>query len=288
MEKWLDKEEYPFRSRYFDLPVGRMHYIDEGLSDHAIVMVHGNPAWSFTYRKWIKCLSKKYRCIAPDHIGFGLSDKPEKWDYLPESHAQNLEKILDHLNLKSITLVVGDWGGPIGLSYALNHPDKIKSIILTNTWMWSVKGIFHYEMFSRLMGGFIGRVLIKKYHFFVKVLMKSMFRAEIPRPIHQHYIEPLKNPEERKGCWVFPKQIIASSDWLSGLWDNRAAIANKPAMILWGNKDIAFRRIELNKWKTLWQKAEVHEFDNVGHFVQEELGNDLCPLIEAHLEKVLT
>ena len=286
MQEWLDKDEYPFQSKYFDLPMGRMHYVDEGASSHAIAMVHGNPAWSYTYRKLIKCLSNKYRCIALDHIGFGLSDKPIEWDYLPENHANNFEKLLDHLDLESITLMVGDWGGPIGLSYALNHPDKIKSIVITNTWMWSVKGILHYEIFSRVMGGIIGRVLIKRHNFFVKVLMKKMFRAEISSSVHQHYIEPLKKPMDRKGCWIFPKQIIGSSNWLANLWNKRAAIINKPSLIIWGKKDIAFREIELEKWKSLFTDVEVHEYDEVGHFVQEELGDELCPLVEGHLEKV--
>lgn len=288
MDKWIDKKEYPFQSKYFDLPMGRMHYVDEGESDHAVVMVHGNPAWSYTYRKLIKCLSKRYRCIALDHIGFGLSDKPTAWDYLPENHAMNLKKLLNHLRLQSITLIVGDWGGPIGLSYAVNNPDKTKSIIITNTWMWSVKGIFHYEMFSGFMGGFIGRTLIKRYNFFVKVLMKKMFRAEIAPSVHQHYIEPLKKPKDRKGCWIFPKQIIGSSNWLANLWSKRDAIANKPSIIIWGNKDIAFRDIELEKWKSLFTDAEVYEYENVGHFVQEELGDEMCPLIEKHLEKINT
>ncbi|MCC6206840.1 MAG: alpha/beta fold hydrolase [Gammaproteobacteria bacterium] len=286
MGTWLDRKEYPFRSRYFDLPMGRMHYLDEGESKHAIVMVHGNPAWSFTYRKLVRCLSKRYRCIVPDHIGFGLSSKPKDWDYLPESHAQNLEHLLNHLDVRSVTLIVGDWGGPIGLSYAIQHPDRIRSLIITNSWMWSVRGIFHYEMFSRFMGGIVGRTLIRKYNFFVKVLMKKMFRAELDPHIHRHYIEPLRKPAERKGCWVFPKQILASSAWLSGLWDRREVIAGKPAMIVWGMRDIAFRDIELKRWKTVFPDAEVHEYADVGHFVQEELGDELCPLVEDHLDKV--
>ena len=286
MEEWLDQKEYPFKSKYLELPVGRMHYVDEGNTDHSIVMVHGNPSWSFAFRRLIKCLSPRYRCIAPDHIGFGLSDKPETWDFLPESHAQNFETLLNHLNLKSITLIVGDWGGPIGLSYAVKYPERIKSIIITNTWMWSVKGVFHYEMFSRLMGGFIGRVLIKRYNFFVKILMKRMFRSNISPNIHQHYINPLRNPADRKGCWVFPKQIIGSSDWLSVLWHKRHAIANKPSLIIWGKKDVAFRDIELMRWKTVFQTFELHEYDNAGHFVQEDLGDDLCQLVEQHLDKL--
>ncbi len=286
MKEWLDKKEYPFQSRYFDLPMGRMHYVDEGESDHAIVMVHGNPVWSFTYRKLIKCLSNKYRCIAIDHIGFGLSDKPVEWDYLPENHAINLEKLLNHLDLQSITLIVGDWGGPIGLSYAVNHPDKIKSIVITNTWMWPVKGIFHYEMFSGIMGGFIGRALIKRLNFFVKVLMKKSFQTEIAPPVYQHYIEPMKKPMDRKGSWIFPKQITASSQWLANLWSKREAITQNPLLIIWGKKDIAFRDVELEKWKSSFTDVEALEYENVGHFIQEELGDELCPLLEIHLQNI--
>ena len=163
--------------------------------------------------------------------------------------------------------------------------DKIKSIVITNTWMWPVKGIFHYEMFSRFMGGIVGKFLIKRYNFFVTVLMKKMFRAEISQFVHQHYIEPLKNPIDRKGCWVFPKQIIGSSNWLGNLWRKRSAIADKPSTIIWGKKDIAFRDIELEKWKSLLTNAEVYEYDDVGHFVQEELGAEMGPLVERNLRK---
>jgi len=125
--KWLDRAEYPFENNYFELSIGKIHYIDEGKGE-PIVMVHGNPGWSFEFRNIVKELSKTHRCIAPDHIGFGLSNKPYDWDFLPKSHAQNFELFMDSLNLDKITLVVIDWGGPIGLSYALKHPEKIKKI----------------------------------------------------------------------------------------------------------------------------------------------------------------
>ncbi len=104
--------------------------------------------------------------------------------------------------------------------------------------------------------------------------------------VHQHYIEPLQKPMDRKGCWIFPKEIIGSSNWLEDLWRKRGAIADKPSIIFWGKKDIAFRSIELEKWKTVFSDVEVFEFDDVGHFVQEELGDELCPLVEKHLEKI--
>ena len=144
---WLDRNEYPFESNYFDLPVGKMHYIDEGEGD-PIVMVHGNPGWSFEFRNVVKQLSKTNRCIVPDHIGFGLSDKPLGWNYLPKNHAEHFEQLMNHLRLENITLVVNDWGGPIALSYALKKPEKIKKLIIMNTWMWSVEHDPYYQKFS--------------------------------------------------------------------------------------------------------------------------------------------
>ncbi len=140
MTDWIDRNAYPFNPNYFKLPCGKMHYVDEGKSDHVVVMVHGNPAWSFYFREIITCLSRSFRCIAPDHIGFGLSDKPFDWDYYPESHSDNFRTFLDQIDTDSITLIVQDWGGPIGLSYAIKYPEKVKSLVIMNTWMWSVKG----------------------------------------------------------------------------------------------------------------------------------------------------
>ncbi len=171
---WIDRNEYPFTPKEFDLPMGTLRYVDEGLAS-PIVMVHGNPSWSFEYRALLKHFSKTNRVIAPDHIGFGLSDKPVDWDYLPQQHAENLEALLESLDLHEITLLVGDWGGPIGLSYAIKHPERIKNIIITNTWMWSVHGDLYYRGFSGFVGGPIGRWLIRKYNFFAGALLKSIY-----------------------------------------------------------------------------------------------------------------
>lgn len=118
---WIDRNEYPFASHYFQTSAGKLHYVDEG-EGPPIVMLHGNPTWSFLYRNLIKQLSSRYRCIAPDYLGFGLSDKPFDWNYRPEEHAKNLAALIEHLGLKEVTLVVNDWGGPIGMHYAVTHP----------------------------------------------------------------------------------------------------------------------------------------------------------------------
>lgn len=281
---WIDREEYPFTSNYLELEMGRMHYVDEG-EGPVLLMVHGNPSWSFLYRKMIEGLSDSYRCVAMDHIGFGLSDKPYDWTYLPQAHAENLEQLIKHLGLKDITLVVQDWGGPIGLSYAVENPENVKGLIIMNTWMWSVKGDKHYERFSGFMGGPMGRFLIRRFNFFVKGVMKKATgdKSKLTKPIHDHYKRPLGSPKERKGCWVFPKQIIGASEWLDTLWNQRDNIATKPALLLWGEKDIAFRQKELNRWKELFVDPTVHTFAETGHFVQEEQGENLVPLVDTFM-----
>jgi haloalkane dehalogenase len=282
---WIDRTEFPFESHFLPLQIGKMHYVDEG-SGEPIVMVHGNPTWSFLYRHLIKCLSKNHRCIAVDHIGFGLSDKPVEWSYYPEDHATNLSLLIEKLVLKDITLVVQDWGGPIGLSYAVSKPENVKRLIIMNTWMWSVKGDPYYERFSKFMGGPIGRFLIRHFNFFVRVVMKKAMGdpSKLSAPVHQHYFKALEKPEERKGCWTFPKRIIDSSAWLDSLWSRRDKIKDKPALILWGMKDIAFREQELNKWSSLFTNCKVIRYGDTGHFVQEERGSELCPVIEDFLK----
>jgi haloalkane dehalogenase len=283
---WIDRKEYPFTSHFLQIEMGRMHYIDEG-SGEPIVMIHGNPTWSFLYRHLIKGLSKDYRCIAMDHIGFGLSDKPRNWSYYPEGHAKNLNQFIEKLDLKDITLVVQDWGGPIGLSYAISSPENVKRLIIMNTWMWSVKGDPYYERFSKFMGGPVGRFLIKRFNFFVRVVMKKAMGnpAKLSGPVHQHYFKALEKPEERTGCWTFPKRIIDSGEWLDSLWSQRDKIKDKPALILWGMKDMAFREQELNKWSSLFTNCKVIRYGDTGHFVQEEQGSELCPVIEDFLNK---
>ncbi len=266
-KSWLDKKEYPFNSNYFDLPMGKMHYVDEG-TGVPIVFVHGNPGWSYEFRKSIKDLSKTNRCISADHIGFGLSDKPFDWNYLPKNHAENFEKFINHLNLDKFVLVVNDWGGPIGLSYAVNNPEKIKHIMITNTWMWSVKDNPSSKRFSNFAGGLIGRFLIKNFNFFGKVIIKNCMgnKKYFDPTIYKH----LENPNDRKGCWTFPKQIIASDDWVDSLWHKRTSIQNTPISLVWGLKDFAFSYKDLNTWVKVLKPETVIKLDDVGHYPYEE------------------
>lgn len=283
---WIDREEYPFESHHFQVPAGRLHYVDEG-SGPPVVMIHGNPTWSFLYRKLIKRLRAAYRCVAMDHLGFGLSEKPENWRYLPKDHAANLTALIDGLGLKNITLIVQDWGGPIGLSYAVEHPENIARIVIMNTWAWPVNRDPYYIAFSAFMGGPVGRMLIRRYNFFARSIMPQAFgdKHKLNAAAHEHYLRALANPEDRKGCFVFPKQIIGSTPWLDWIWRKINTLNNKLKLIVWGMKDIAFREKELKQWEDAFPDAQTVRLASVGHFVQEEAPHDLAEAVVPFLRE---
>ena len=283
---WIDGQEYPFVSQYFDVPAGRLHYVDEG-SGQPIVMVHGNPTWSYLYRHLIKRLRPEYRCVAIDHLGFGLSDKPKDWGYLPADHAANLAALIEGLGLKDITLAVQDWGGPIGLSYAVVHPENVARIIIMNTWAWPVNRDPYYIAFSGFVGGPIGRMLIRRYNFFARTIMRQAFgdKRKLTVAAHEHYLRALSDPEDRTGCLVFPKQIIGSTPWLAQLRDNMSRLNGKPTLIVWGMKDIAFREKELKRWERTFPEARSIRLSSVGHFVQEEAPEELAEAVVPFLRE---
>ena len=174
--EWVSDELYPFESRFFETADGHlMHYVDEGDGD-PIVFLHGNPAWSFEFRHLISELRGEYRCIAPDHIGFGLSSRSDNpLDYGPQAHARRTTELLEHLDATGFTLFLTDWGGPIGLAFARQHPDRVKKVVIANTWCWSVAGDPHFARFSWFMRSLAGQFMIKRLNCFVnKVVPKAI------------------------------------------------------------------------------------------------------------------
>jgi haloalkane dehalogenase len=280
---WVDRQSYPFESRYLDAGPGRMHYVDEGQGP-VVVMVHGTPTWSFLYRHLIRELSQDHRVIAIDHLGFGLSDKPAHWSYRPEDHARNLEILIERLGLRDITLVVHDFGGPIGLAYATRHPDNVRALVLFNTWMWSLQGTAA-EKVSRLMGGLVGRFLYRRLNFSPRVLIKAAFgdKRKLTREVHRQYIEAFPDPAARQGPWVLARELIGSSSWYESLWECRALIVEKPALVLWGMKDPAFSKDALVRWKAVLTNARIIELPDSGHFVPEEAPEETARAIRLFL-----
>lgn len=158
---WVDREAFPFRSRFLEVAHGRrVHYVDEGEGD-VVLFVHGTPTWSFEWRHCIRALSRTHRCIAMDNLGFGLSDRPRDFDYRPESHAAVLRAFVERLALRDITLVVHDFGGPIGLPLALGEASVVRRLVVLNTWMWSFRDDPDMVRKARMASGTIGRLLYR-------------------------------------------------------------------------------------------------------------------------------
>ena len=270
---WISDELYPFESRFFETPDGqRMHYIDEG-SGPTIVFVHGNPSWSFEFRQLIADLRSGFRCIAPDHIGFGLSSRSEdKDDHHPHSHAHRFATLLEHLQIDSATLFMTDWGGPIALDYARRRPAQVSRLVIANTWCWPVNRDPHFIFFSSMMRSPLGQYLIRRRNFFVNGVMPRAIGAKsaISDDVMEHYRNAQPSPSERAACAALPGYIISASQWLREIWEDRAQFESKPAMILWGELDIAFRVKELERWQSTLSNVKVHRFPDVGHFVAEE------------------
>lgn len=287
--EWLDRDAYPFESRCVGLSAGAVHYIDEGPEDGGrgtLLMLHGNPTWSFLYRHLVAGLSDEYRCVALDHLGFGLSEHPPGFSYRPEDHATVVAEFVEALGLTDLTLVVQDWGGPIGLSYALENPENVRALVAMNTWFWPIDDDRTTRLFSRLLGGPLGRILCERYNAFARYVMPAFFadRSRLTPEIHRHYLEPLATPGDRRGSWVFPREILGETEWLTDLWARRAAIADHPALLVWGMEDAGFDPSMLRVWEALFTDATIHELDGVGHYVQEEMGPDLVPLVREFLD----
>ncbi len=283
---WLSKQEYPFEHHWLKLPAGRMQYIDEG-SGHPIIFVHGTPGWSFEFRHIIKKLRDQYRCIAFDHIGFGLSDKPPTWDYSLQHHTENLKHLIDHLNLRSFSLVLHDFGGPISFPLIFSHREKVSSIILLNTWLWPIETCDpDFAKTKKIAGSFLMKFLYIYFNFSAKFMLPMAWGSKNPlsKEIHRNYLEPFSKKDDRLGTWSFAKSICDNKHPYWQMEKQLNEIENTPTLILWGNADQFIKPVHLEKWRKSLPNARVREMFNVGHFPHDEdadfVGKEIFEFLE--------
>ncbi len=284
---WLDAAAYPFRPHQFETGEGRLSYVDEG-NGPPVVLVHGTPTWSFLYRKLIPPLvAAGHRVIAPDHLGFGLSDKPVTAAYRPEDHARRLALLLEALDLRELTLVVHDFGGPIGLSYAIERPDRVARLVVTNTWLWPLDGDPRIVRGSRLAGGAFGRLLYTRLNASPRWLVPAGFadRTRLSPAVHRQYLAPFPDPASRRPLWEFARALLGSSAWYDGLWRQRGRLQGKPALLVWGMRDASFGTAYLARWQEALPDAETVALPDAGHFVQEEGATELASHLAAFLRR---
>lgn len=281
---------WPFPLRHLEVEEGRVHLVDEGREtappgSPALVFVHGTPTWSFLWRHSLSALVDRYRVVAWDHLGFGRSDRPDGWGCRPSDHARVLAQVADALELDDVVLAVHDFGGPIGLNWALDHPERVRGFVLFNTWMWSLEGTTAARM-SRILGGRIGRFLYRQ-NFSPRVLLPAGFadRKRLDPAVHRAYLDAFPDPASRHAPWVFARELAGSSDWYEANWARRERIAHLPALLLWGMKDPAFGPDALRRWEALFDDATVVPFPEAGHFVQEEAPEEALRALEGWLDE---
>ena len=280
------KNEYPFNINRININNYNMNYVDEG-EGHPIVMLHGNPTWSFYYRNLAKALKGNYRVIIPDHIGCGLSDKPQNYEYTLENHIKNVENLIEHLGLKSFSLVVHDWGGAIGMGYATRHPEKITNIVLLNTAAFTSKKIpFSIRICKTPI---IGEPFVRAFNGFAFPATFMASESKLSKEVKKGYLLPYDNYKNRIATARFVKDIPLSPahksyNTLKKIEENLTTL-KCPIMVLWGKKDFCFNDHFLNRWKEIYPKATFKEFPNAGHYVLEDGGNEIIDDIKDFLNE---
>jgi haloalkane dehalogenase len=264
-----DANLFPFESRWFDGAGPRVHYVDEG-KGRPVVMFHGNPTWSFLYRKVINELKGDFRCIAMDYPGFGLSERPSGYGYTSAEHAQVIGKLVDHLDLDGFIVVGQDWGGPIGMTVALERAARVAGMVFANTWYWPAQGSL--ATFSVVMSSPPAQWLILHRNSFVNFIMPRSVATPMDPKVFRTYQDAQPSPEARLGVAEFPRQIRRARPMLERLANTAPqALAGKPLELVWAMKDPAFGNAAvLARWKQDFPSANVTEIAGANHYIQED------------------
>lgn len=282
----VDAALYPFADRWLERDGVAMHFVDEGCGT-PVLMLHGNPTWSFLYRDVIKALSDSCRCIAPDYPGFGFSDHPPGYGYTPQEHAQWIRALIERLQLRRYVLVVQDWGGPIGFANAVERPNEISGMVILNTWCWPPGA--GMKLFSTLMGGRIGRYLqLERNYFARKLVPAGIARDERRTPaVRKAYIDPFPTRESRTGTWAFPHAIRSSAEWLHQIEVRLPQLRGKPTEMVWAMKDIAFGNEHfIRRWQDYLPGAAVDRVADAKHYIQEDAPDRVVSAVRRVLAKV--
>ena len=280
---------YPFSSHSLQLDRLRYHYLDEGSGEN-LLMLHGNPTWSFYYRNLILGLKGSYRCVVPDHMGMGKSDKPQDYPYTLSRHIDNLEKLADHLELDDITLVVHDWGGAIGMGFAVRHPERIRRLVIFNTAAFLSSEIPWSLRLCRIPG--FGAIAIRGFNAFARGAIRWACRKQerMTEEVRAAYLAPYDNFANRVANLRFVQDIPISPDSpsysvIQHIEENLKLFREHPVQIIWGAHDFVFNDHFLKRWQEIFPQAEVHRMEDAGHYVVEDAHERILPLLYEFLQK---
>ncbi len=288
----VDSQEYPFDGRFLKIDDLSMHYVDEGQGP-PVLMVHGNPTWSFHYRNLIKELRGDFRAVAPDHIGCGRSEKPpgSRYPYTLSRRVEDLTRLVDELGLDRVHLVVHDWGGMIGMAWAVRNPERVDRIVVLNTAAFSLpagKGMPASLRLARIPG--LGAALVRGLNLFSWGANRTCTTQPMAPGVAAGYLAPYANWSDRVAVHEFVRDIpLSPRDPAWALVEETAnglsGLAGRPMTIFWGMKDFVFDHRFLAEWRRRFPEASVSEFVDAGHYVLEDAGGEIVPAVHAFLSQ---
>ena len=271
-------ELYPFESRWLESSVGPVHYVDEG-DGRPILFLHGNPTWSFLYRHLIRALRERFRCVAVDYPGFGLSERPGGYGYTPMEHARVVGELVDRLELDALIVMGHDWGGPIGTAVASARADRIAGLVIGNTWLGAPD--LRARVFSRVMSSSPFQSAILERNFFVERFVPLGVVRDLSELEMDHYRAAQPTAGQRVGVAELPRQIVAATPWLEGLaHDVPAKLGSKRTLIAWPMRDSAFpAKRNVPRMRAIFPDATVLELPKARHYFQEDASPEVAAAI---------
>jgi haloalkane dehalogenase len=276
---WVPSDLYPFEDRWAVIAGHRLHYVDQG-DGPPLLLLNGNPSWSFGWRDVILGLRDRFRCVAPDYPGFGLSQPAPGYDFRPVSHSTLIEALVDHLRLDDMTVCGYAWGGPIGLGLAGRRPELIRALVIGNTWAWPDDRL-RVRLFSALMGGPLSPLLVERLNLMLRLyLPRNLKRARLTDAERAAYDGPWP-AGARYPMRVLPREIVTGKRYLRDVESSLPRLSGKPALILWPDSDPGFGDDELARWQALYPAARTVRLEKVGQFIDEDAPQDVSRAIAA-------
>ena len=279
---WLDRDAYPFQTRELPLTEGVMSVVDEGAGP-PVVLVHGTPSWSWEWRGVVQALRPHGRVIAPDHLGFGLSSKPPTADYSMAAHTRRFGEVMDALDVTDAIVVVHDVAGIIGLPWVLDHPDRVRAVVLTNTFMWPIEGPMAWLM--RLYGTAPGRAIYRWTNLSPRWLLPWAWGRHTPLTptVHHHYLGPFPRFSDRHAVAAVPGELVSSS--LATLAERAPELRGFRVRAVWGMADPLVGATALARWETLIPGLRTDTLPECGHFIADEAPDRVAAAIVALQEE---